>query len=200
MPLFPEFESLAEGDLRSLLLGEPSEGPAYARAYFGELASRIAVSPEGLEFLHKLAAESSEQRLAGIIDGLADVSDRIGLGALLTETISSEDEYVLIATLDAARFVRLAMPVNRERELFGAPSSDFVLAAVHRYLARMNPEDVITELVSALSHQSPIVRGNAIDELADLDYKAAAPAITRLLTDPDPQVCEAAESALTSLA
>jgi len=94
----------------------------------------------------------------------------------------------------------LALPFNRVLELLDAPSSDFLLAAVHRYLAGMKPQDIIPELVSALSHQSPIVRQNAIDELADLHYQPAVPAITGLLSDPDPQVREAAQSALTSLA
>jgi len=199
MPLFPEFESLSEHDLRSLILGQSPDGPEYERVYIGELAHRIAASEEGIEFLHELAPKSGGQRLAGIIDGLADVGDRIELPSMLLETIASEDEYVLISTLDAARFIRLALPFNRVRDLLDAHRSDFLLAALHRYLAGMKSEDVIPELISALSHQSPIVRQNAIDELADLNYQPAVSAIAGLLNDPDPQVREAAQSALTSL-
>lgn len=199
MPLFPEFESLSEDDLRSSMLGQAPDGPEYERVFFGELAHRIAASEEGIEFLHKLALKSSGQKLAGIIDGLAEGGDRIELRSLLIETVASEDEYVLISTLDAARFVRLALPFDRVHELLDAPPSDFVLAAMHRYLAGMKSEDVIPDLISALSHQSPIVRQNAIDELADLNYQPAVQAITGLLNDPDPQVREAAQYALAVL-
>jgi len=109
MPLFPEFASLSEDDLRSLMLGQTPDGPEYERVYFGELAHRIAASEEGFEFLHRLAPKSSGQRLAGIIDGLANLGDRIELRSLLTETIFSG--------VDTSSFLRSMPPVS-----FGWPS------------------------------------------------------------------------------
>jgi HEAT repeat protein len=47
--------------------------------------------------------------------------------------------------------------------ILSSSPSELVLAAVHRYLAKMEPEDTIPKLISALSHESPTLRAK-IDE------------------------------------
>src|SRR5260370_5333684 len=95
MSLYPEFDSLSQENLRSLLEGDP-EDPESARVYFGELSRLIAATVDGRRFLIELARISNGDRLAGIIDGLSLFAESSVLCPLLVETISSPDDLFVL--------------------------------------------------------------------------------------------------------
>jgi hypothetical protein len=105
MSLFPEFESLSEEELRSLIRAQPPERAAIT-----------AISLDGLRIPPMAASSCGDLRSnqaakdVGIIDGLSQSNDRNGIDPLLAESIFSIDEIVLVAGFDAARLANVILP------------------------------------------------------------------------------------------
>ncbi|MBA2285554.1 MAG: HEAT repeat domain-containing protein [Ktedonobacteraceae bacterium] len=77
--------------------------------------------------------------------------------------------------------------------------SPYARAGVLVYMSRLFPNEAPPLLIAALKDAHPIVRESAIDELDDLGYYQALPAIRPLLYDqPDP-VRQAARTAVKNL-
>ena len=78
--------------------------------------------------------------------------------------------------------------------------SAYVVGAVLHFFSRHESPEGETATYQLAGFSSPNLRQNAIDELDDLRCTEALPQIRRLLGDPDPEVRQAAETAVADLA
>lgn len=77
--------------------------------------------------------------------------------------------------------------------------SPYVVGSALRFLSRRDPEKARPLLIDALDSPQPLIRQNAADELDQLGCLEALPRLRRLLNDEDPDVRQAARTAVLNL-
>jgi HEAT repeat protein len=77
--------------------------------------------------------------------------------------------------------------------------SPYVVGSALRFISKHDPARAKPLLLKALESGESIVRQTAIDEIDHLEYKDALPRIRPLLSDPDADVRQAAQTAVKNL-
>jgi hypothetical protein len=207
MSLFPELDRLTPEQLQdSFRDPASSQGHGEEAAFWlDEVAFRIARNgTAGIRFLLESIPTADEYRLHSILVGLSSNPSK------LPSDLQNESWGVGCYYLNDARPMIIAQAVDL-LSLRGCTaahdgvlklchhSSPFVVGSVLRYMSRLFPEEALPLLEEALASHEPIVRQNAIDELDDLNYVKALPAIKRLTKDNDRDVRQAARTAVKNL-
>lgn len=191
--------------LKRALVRNASQGRE-RRLFLDETARRIAEHGEpGVVFLLERIGKAKDDEPRAIFLGLTfapkaalrRLRDRIRV-ILLKHTRDSR-ELVAAQAIDALRLLDFK---DTQAELLPllTHQSAYVVGSVLRFLSRHDPAAARPRLIDALRSPSPIVRQNAIDELDELECTQALSEIRRLLTDPDPDVRQAAQTAAANLA
>jgi HEAT repeats len=169
-----------------------------------EVAVQIAESgPSGVRFLISSVPNAAEWRLRAILLGLSAVKKPSA--RLRNEICDTAKQFLhddrptivaeavdLLCSLDCTDAQEVIMSLRRH-------PSPYVVGSVLRYMARHFPETAIPLLEKALASKQSVVRQNAIDELDELNCVQALPNIKRLLRDKNPDVRQAARTAVKNL-
>ncbi len=144
--------------------------------------------------------EYTDRRLRGAI---------FGLGGCITSIINREE--ILVSFLDHPNPLIVSEAIDALRKssalsywsIIGLKQnhkSEYIRGATLRYArCLLEPVESATILIKALSDISPVVRQNAIDELSELKDRRAIVMIMPYLSDPNPEVVQAAKYALNTL-
>ncbi len=143
----------------------------------------------------------SREPLMAVQDLIRDAGDSPERTALIANHLG--DMLSTDATLDCKLFICRQLHVIGKREnvpqiaplLTDPDTSDMARFA----LERIDSQDVNTALLKALGETDGAVKAGIINSLARIGTSRAVHPLERLLTDPDPQVAEAAKSALKKI-
>jgi hypothetical protein len=205
---YPELDTMSFGELARLFAERrPRAGATvdHRSAWLDEVAMRIARHGEhGLELLVRSLAGADEDgaRAALLAMRFVDPSVVREHSALLSEVLSSSlhdpRPLVLADTIDTiSRFGWIDL-LRDPLSYLGHPSP-YVVGSAMRLLARHYPEQAKPVLLGSLTSPSSIIRQNAVDELDELGDREALPALRLLLKDNDPDVRQAAATAVRNL-
>lgn len=174
--------------------------------WLDEAARRIGESgAKGLEeLLRRVTGPGDAPRLASVLLGLSFVPrealagrrDEVR-GALLARALGASP-HVAARAIDALRHLEYREAQGQILPLL-EHGSPYVVGSVLRYLSTHAPDIARPLLLKALNSPEPVIRSNAIDELDGLDCVEALPRLRALLTDPDENVRQAAQTAVENL-
>lgn len=173
--------------------------------WYEEVAIKIAEKgPVGLcELLGRIAL-ADNIRLRSILQALTFIPKETAevrqgeIRQVLLRFLDHADPLVGAQAIDGLRLLGHRDILQRILPLVEHPSP-YVAGSALRFLARWYPEIATGHLLSALQAPEPILRQVAIDELDDLQYVEALPAVRRLLFDPNQYVRQAAQTAVANL-
>jgi vesicle coat complex subunit len=177
--------------------------PEEADLWFQEVAAAIARQGRW-ELLLDPARSQEPRKIRAAILGISLVEqDRLlprreVVEEALLRFLGSPDPMVVAEAVDALRRLDFAGHLAKVETLL-QHESPFVVGSALRYLAGLYPERALPHLLAALSSSEAIVRENAVDELDDLGWTEAVPQIRQLWNDPEPNVREAAQTAVAHL-
>jgi hypothetical protein len=206
MSLFPELRQHGAKELPGLFLGDRAlEMPEEeGELWLQEVAIAIAkTGAKGVDFLLSCVPVVDESRLRAILLAMSFVQKlsarkRAAICELARTLLKDKRARIVAEAVDTLS--KLAGPKAAESvsPLLHHPSP-YVVGSALRFFAHHDPERAIPLLEIALKSEEPIVRQNAVDELDDMNYAPALPKIRRLLRDPDADVRQAAQYAVTHL-
>jgi hypothetical protein len=197
---YPELDQLNLEALAARFKMPPPEGEAYAAAYYSEVASLIAKQGErGIAFLEEQLDKEDTARMRAILFALTKpgLEKPLGTERLVSYLADARPE-IVAATVDGLRRQRKADHTGRVLSLLHHPSP-YVRGSVLRFMSELHPDNALPLLFAALSDEHFIVRENAADELGELGRPEALPHLRSLLADPDPDVRQAAQTAIEIL-
>jgi HEAT repeat protein len=150
-------------------------------------------------FLDKLGRYQGP-RLRGAVFGLGHSTDRSEQQkAALAALLYHPDPLIVAEAIDALRRSKHLDLWQQVGALIGHAAAP-VRGAVARFARQaLLPEEAFLVLTALLGDADPLVRQNAIDELAELGDRRAIDPIRRFLKDPDEDVRLAAASAINTL-
>jgi hypothetical protein len=207
MTLFPELQLLP---LYSLMAAFSSDRPHHddleeRDLWLQEVAVRIAqAGDEGLSFLIKSIPDADQARLRAIVLAFSFIPQLVAvarsreLKEILMEFLGGKNPIVIAEAIDglnALGFTDILPNVIP----FLNHHSPYVVGSVLRYLSRHYPEKARPILLESLRSTEPIVRQNAVDEIDHLGWVEAIPQLQSLVDDPDNDVRQAVQTALTNL-
>jgi len=212
--MYPELDSLSLSELQAQFRAAPPEDPdlanvpppedpdlEYADLWYDEVAIAIRErDPDaGARFLRGEVAGADPDRLTAILLAISwfHEPDR-GNADLLIECLAHPDEHVVARAIDGLGWLGGCGLTDRVLALIADPRAG-VRGAVLRFAARAVPDRAPSLLLDALQDPHYHVRGNAVDQLEDLDYTPALARIEALCVDPHPHVRETALSAIANL-
>ncbi|HYT93731.1 MAG TPA: HEAT repeat domain-containing protein [Gemmataceae bacterium] len=209
MAFFPELVGLPLETLTQAFDSPPSPADAAPAEdpflWFSEVALAIAQDGEaGVNWLLHHLPEDDEDRLRAVLFALSSVEGdlrdqrRSQLEQFLLAVLADQRPLIVAAAVDGLTALDCADALDRVLPLL-AHDSPYVVGSVLRFLARHHPEKARPALLLALKSAEPIIRQNAVDELDELDYVEALPALRRLLNDEDGYVRQAAQTAVSNL-
>lgn len=201
--------------LTSLFTSEPTDGEAYADAYYQDIANRLfQQGSEGWLYLEQVLPFYDQQSRDNPLDLLNQARVRAILFALSqvksprkkAEIIGLLEGYledfrpnIVAEVIDGLCYQKAKKYNIRVLSLLNHPSP-FVRGSVLRYFATLYPEQALPILLRSLNDSDPIVRENAADELGDLGCDDAIhPLQTLLKKEKNQNVREAVSTALESL-
>jgi HEAT repeat protein len=207
MAMFPQ---LRQYDLAALQRsfttnGMAPEGADEQELWLQEIAVQIAKSgPKGMDFLLSCAADADELRLRALLLALSLMKSKLSgrkqttVCELARKLLSDRRAMVVAEAVDTLAKLACRQATEAVFALFNHPSP-FVVGSALRFFARLEPERAVPLLEVALNSKEAIVRENAVDELDEMNWKAALPKIRRLLQDADEDVRQAARTAVEHL-
>jgi len=209
MSFYPELDNVSLHALLRLF-GEPApDGAEYAASYYEEVTTEISQHrPEGLDWLLDALgyfpyANEDGVRTRAILLAVTQTdltgADRFRVEYLLPQYLHDPRPLVVAEAIDGLWRQNIPLALAKVLALQGDASPD-IRASALRYLSHIYPDEARQCLLIALNDKDPIVRETAIDELDWLGDAEAVPSISSLLEDPNPDVHEAAETAVANLA
>jgi HEAT repeat protein len=199
--VYPELE-LERRSLAELLAlfqdGTPAEEEA--SLYYSEVAWYVGRrGDEAAEALVALIPAANDEQLRAILFALGvDAVSAEVAGAVLPLYLADERDLIqaeAIASLGHRRDRRLV----GHTDAFLRHPSHWVRARTLEYLSRLTPAESKSALHDALTDTHYIVREVAVDQLDEIEDRAAIPWITPLLYDSHPHVRQAARTAIKNL-
>jgi HEAT repeat protein len=193
--------------LLSLFLGDgaPEAVEGEQELWLQEAAVRIAKAGAwGVDFLLAFVPYADESRLRAILLALSMVAKKLSAlqRANLVEVAQRllDDKRALVVTeaVDTLSHLGCREATKSVTPLLQHPSP-YVVGSALRFFSRCAPDQAVPLLEKALKADEPIVRQNAVDELDEMNYKPALAKIRRLLQDRDPDVRQAARTAVAHL-
>jgi len=208
MSFYPELDNASLHALVRLFGEAAPDGPAYAAAYYEEVATKISQHrPEGMSWLLDALAnhpypDEDGMRTRAILLAVTQAeiagADRFMVEHLLPQYIRDLRPLVVAEAIDGLWRQKIPLTLIKVLAL-QADSSPDIRASALRYLSHVYPEGARQRLLNALDDKDPIVRETAVDELEWLGDAEAVPSISSLLSDPNPDVREAAGNAVANL-
>lgn len=185
------YEELRHLDLAGLIarFQEPCPlGEEESPTWFGEVGYWIGDQGEpGIDFLLSQLPGADESHLRGILSGVSAArADHPNVVAVLLAHLDDERDMVVMDAVYG--LYRVGDESVRARiEALAAHRSQYVVSAVHTYLAKLFPEESRDLMIAALDDPGANVRMNAIDQLDEMDEPDAeelVPRIRAMLADP----------------
>jgi hypothetical protein len=205
MAFIRELEGHSLEELLETLDSGAVGAPQGERAFWLQEAARLVAEREGgLDLLLERLQGGDEDRLRAILLGLSFIPPatlagrREEVGQLLLAHTQDPRPLIVAEAVDSLRHLGYAEAQAQIAPLL-RHSSPHVVGAVLRFLSRYDPEAARPLLLDALRSPDPIIRQNGIDELDELGCVEALPAVRLLLTDPDEDVRQAAQTAVANL-
>jgi hypothetical protein len=211
MNIYPQLNNLELNELIKYWFGSPPADEIecytpqgdYVGLFYEETAGLIAeYGQPGIDFLLKQVTQSDFSRLRAILTTLGNTSPdhnlNPGLGDLFRFYLQDERPLIVAAAIDGLQQQGCQDALNEVLALRNH-SSPYVRGSVLRYMSRLYPERSRFLLIEALKDPDFIVRENAVDELDELEATEAIHHIRRLLTDPNMDVQQAAQTAIENL-
>ncbi|MBD2185882.1 HEAT repeat domain-containing protein [Planktothrix sp. FACHB-1355] len=200
MSFYPELDRLNLEELIDRFRQNPPEGEEYAVVYYQELASIIAVKGKaGIDFLLRQTKETYPPRWQAILFALSQSPlDYPSVRNLLFSYLENEQPMIVAEAIDSLCRIEEKDAVDRVLTLFKHPSP-YVRGSVLRYITRLYPDKALPLLIEAFKDQDFIVRENAADEVGELGAVEAIPYLRRILEDVNPDVRQAAQTAIAML-
>lgn len=198
MSFYPDLANLSLERLTLLFHGSTPEDEK--ELYLSEVAHQIAaVGKLGIEFLLAQLPDADGSRKLAALAALATYApNHPELRTVFRSYLGDEQPMAVAEAVDG-----LALTCDRDSvdEVLALKnhSSPFVRGSVLRYLAKLFPERAKPVLFAALHDPHYIVRENAADELDELDDPEAIPHLRPLIRDPNPDVRQAARTAVANL-
>ncbi len=208
MSFYPELENL---DVEALI--QKWQAPPFADTnpdlYYQEVAYALVLSSDrGITFLQNLLNDTTIQtdtsRLAATIWALGSCEQiQPELTPQLTTFLETEPrDYILWATIEACAWQNHTLVKALVSEKLTHPSP-ILRGSALRYFDRLFSAEALPLLLQVLNDEHYIVRESAIDILDERDYGLEPSGLRALLepflTDPHPDVREAAETAIDNL-
>lgn len=153
----------------------------------------------GVSYLTKMLTSASEVRTRAILFSLSsDEKKQVKIIDTLILYIDDARPSVVSEAIDGLRFMEYSCWEIIKPKL--EHSNEYVRGAALRYASKMlSNDEAYAILISALNDPHYIVRENALDELAGLGKREAVVYISKFLTDINPDVRQAARTALEEL-
>lgn len=200
MTFYPELDQLNLEELIARFEIPPPEGEEYADAYYLEVASLIGQKGEqGVAFLVEQLGKADTARLRAILSALTGAGLETPLTAeQLFSYLEDERPEIVAEAVDGLRRQCKKEGTGRVLGLLQHPSP-YVRGSVLRFMSQLHPDSALTLLINALKDKHFIVRENAADEMGELGKPEALPHLRSLLTDPNVDVRQAAQTAIEIL-
>lgn len=200
MGLYPELDDLSFDELVKRFQGPPPEGDEYAFVYYSEVALNLSKKgPEGTDFLQDRIGTADTEHLRAILFALAEpLTNDPAMRELLLSFLQDHRPMIVMEAVDALALQGETDALDRVLNLL-EHSSPYVRGSVLRYMRRLHPDRAMPILMESLEDEHPIVRAAAADEAGELGKAEAVLYLHRLLTDPDPDVRQAAQTAIEIL-
>ncbi len=207
MGFYPGLDNLGLKELIDCFSGPPLDGPEYATAYYQEVALLIAQQgADGAAYLLGVLEDFNldTDRLRSALMALTQLqpehlpTERQTLRQLLSRYLYDQRPLIIAEAVDGLWRQNIKDARDAVLRLQAHPSP-YVRGSVLRYISRLFPSEAVPLLVDALRDDSSIMRENAVDELDWLGAADALSALRPLTGDPDPQVRQAAETAVANL-
>lgn len=194
---YPELENLTLDELIAAFNEPPPEGDDSAVAYYSELAWLISQQGEpGIQFLRQQLPHADEARLLAILPALANSHE---VSKELLQSYLSDSHPMVVA--EAVRLLAMFNDSEITRQVLALRdhTSPYVRGSVLFYLSRVKSDEAYSMLIEALGDSHFIVREFAVDELDNLGKTEAIPCLKPLLNDTEPDVRQAAQTAIENL-
>jgi HEAT repeat protein len=155
----------------------------------------------GVDFLLAFVPYADESRLRAILLALSMAAkklsalQRANLVEVARRLLDDKRALVVAEAVDTLSHLGCREATKSVTPLLQHPSP-YVVGSALRFFSRCAPDQAVPLLEKALKADDPIVRQNAVDELAELNYTPALAKIRRLLQDPHPDVRQAARTAV----
>jgi hypothetical protein len=193
-------------DLCRQFQGVSPDGDDYSDFFYQEVVDEILdCGNEGVTYLKSelINQKNHPSRLRAILFGLGQVlpqtsQQRNELNKILLKHLDSPFSLVVTEAIDSLASLRLIQSTERVLSL-NQHKSPYVRGSILRFMAKLHPRKAIPLLLESLESADAVVRENAIDELGELEVKEAIPYLSKLLNDLEPNVRQAAETALDNL-
>lgn len=201
MSLYPELDNLDLTKLINCFHKIFPDGENDNCGYFGEVALRIRQHGKaGIDFLCGELDRANLEQLRGIILALTfpPPVEHPSLRDLVLSYLCDRRPLIIADAVDALRFLGATDTVDAVLPLRNHPDP-YVRGSVLRFISHLFPLSAPPLLLEALQDPHYIVRENAIDELDELGAIEAIPDIRPFLSDPHPDVVQAARAAISNL-
>ncbi|NJM59583.1 MAG: HEAT repeat domain-containing protein [Oscillatoriales cyanobacterium RU_3_3] len=201
MSLYPELDNLDLTQLINCFHKTFPNGESDNFAYFGEVALRIRQQGKaGIDFLFEELDLANLDRLRGIILALTfpPPVEHPSLRDILLSYLHDRRPSIVADAVDGMRFLGATDTADAVLPLSTHPDP-YVRGSVLRFVSHLFPLSAPPILLKALQDPHYIVRENAIDELDDLGAIEAINYIRPFLSDPHPDVVQAAQTAISNL-
>lgn len=200
MSFYPELDRLNQEELAVRFHMPPPQGEEYANAYYQEIARLLREKGEGgIAFLQQEIDNENPAKLQAILFALTETRmPHFELRDFLISYLSDRRPIIVMEAIDGLRRQGEKEAVNLVLAL-EQHSSPYVRSSVLRFMRQLYPEQALPLLIKGLKDPDFIVRENAADELAELEAVEALSNLRPLITDPHPDVRQAAQTAIEIL-
>ena len=200
--MYPELDKLNLPELIACFQNTVPEEESESSIYFDEVALLIQrQSKAGIDFLfEEIDKTNSAERLRAIIFALTfpPPVENPALKNIVISYLSDERPSLVAEAVDGLRYLGATDTGDAILPLRTHPDP-YVRRSVLRFISGLFPKEAPPILLEALQDPHYAVRDNAIDKLDDLGAIEAIPYIRPFLSDPHPDVVEAAQTAISNL-
>jgi HEAT repeat protein len=166
--------------------------------YYSDLGFQLVASGQaGIDFLQQNLTTADSTQLAALLASLPLHSPELPTNKTY-QYLNHADPLVVGNTIERLRLENAieCLPAVLALKSHADP---YVRNCVLRFVAKLQPEQSIDLLLTALNDESHLVRMSAIDELDEIPYPEALPQIYACLNDGHPHVQAAAQQAIAHL-
>jgi len=199
MTFYPDLNNFTLNQLIERFHKQPLEGEDTS-TYYSEIALLISQQGEpGVEYLYKSMNSADQERLRGIIFALTESETKTEkLRKIMLSYLHDQRPMIVAEAIDGLCKLEEKHALDHVLVMLDH-SSPYVRGSVLRFLARLYPEQALPQLLDKLKDPHFIVRENAVDELDELGIPAVVPYLKPLLSDPNPDVQQAVQTAIQNL-
>lgn len=200
MGFYTELENLDVDELK-LRFERKEEEDEYGAIYYEEIVKHLLTQGiEGISYLKRIVEEAQIDvpQLRAAICMLSFEPQGPWYRKKLQALLQDSREFIVAEAIDSLASTQ-ARDLSEDILRLLAHPSPYVRGSVLRYMRKLFPKTAAPMLLAALKDAHPLVRENAIDELGDLGYYQAIPAIRPLLYHQPEPVRQAARTAVKNL-